>query len=252
MKVYINTIPKAGTYFTAEFLAQLGFTDTGFHVGLNDVLRTKDFPLSVNIETPTATIENRPYAEVIRGLKDGEVAFGHFPVALRPLRFPGLRFICTYRHPRKTLMSEFVDFRYRRRDVRWMSRDNFQDDDAAFVAFLRQKGPVQMDRWNELLGIRRLVLLRVPGFSPRRYAFCSFDDLLEGDASGEALARWLGRDPARVPEALARARAAETKTKATGLEVDRKRLWSAEAERAYSAIGFERKMKAARRLGLNV
>jgi hypothetical protein len=252
MKVYINTIPKAGTYFTAEFLAQLGFTNTGLHVGLSEVLRTRDFPLEVNVETPTATIEKRPYAEVIRGLADNEVAFGHFPVALRPLRFPGVRFICTYRHPRTTLMSEFVDFRYRRRDVAWISPARIPDDRVAFAAFLRQKGPVQLDRWNELLRIRLLVLSRVPGFSPRRHAFCSFDDLLSNLACGLALARWLGRDPELVPEALARARATETKTKATGLAIDRRALWTAEAERVYAGIGFERRMKSARRLGLNV
>ena len=32
MSIYIYSLPKAGTYFFAAFLAELGFEDTGLHI----------------------------------------------------------------------------------------------------------------------------------------------------------------------------------------------------------------------------
>ena len=35
MKIYVYTIPKAGTYFIADFLGRIGFLNTGYHVMAN-------------------------------------------------------------------------------------------------------------------------------------------------------------------------------------------------------------------------
>lgn len=250
MKIYIQTIPKSGTYFMAAFLGQLGFTDTGLHVGLDHVLRTHDVDLKTNVETPWKAREMQPYTQTIRALSSGDVAFGHMPVGLHPIRFPDLFFICCYRHPRTTLMSEFVDFRFRRHDVPWIRPAEIPDDRAAFVAYLRKCGPEQMDKWRDLLRLRLLVALRWPGFSRRRYAFVNFDAMLSDPAVGADLARRLGIDPARVPAAMETARAAETKTKATGLALDRAAFWSDAAEAAYADLGAERRVRRAQRLGL--
>lgn len=252
MKIYVNTIPKSGTYFMAEFLEGLGYRNTGLHVAYDHVLRTKDHSLRVNVETPSKTAEKCPYRDAISGLAPGDVAFGHFPVALRPLRFPDLFFVCCYRHPRKTLMSEFVDFRFRRKDVGWIAPDEIADDRAAFVTYLRHQGPVQMEKWQDLLRAAWLVRLHWPGFSRRRYFFCNFDDMIAGEAPATRLAIALGADPSRVPAALSTALAAETKTKATDLNLDRNAFWSDEAEVAYRALGADRMVRRGRRLGWHV
>ncbi|MEC7762483.1 MAG: hypothetical protein VX874_11300 [Pseudomonadota bacterium] len=250
MKIYIQTIPKSGTYFMAAYLGHLGFNDTGLHVGLDHVLRTHDFDHKTNVETPWKTRAMQPFAQTIRDLAPGDVAFGHMPVGLQPIRFPGVIFICCYRHPRTTLMSEFVDFRFRRRDVPWISASEIPDDRAAFVTYLRTAGPEQMETWRDLLRLRRRVSVRWPGFAPRRYAFVNFDAMLTDPRVAADLARRLGIDPARAPAAMEAARASETKTKATSLTLDRAAFWSDEAEAAYAALGAERYVDRATRLGL--
>lgn len=250
MRIYIQTIPKSGTYFMAAFLSELGFNDTGLHVGLDHVLRTKDFDLRTNVETPGRTRAMQPYAQTILGLAAGDVAFGHMPVGLHPIKFPRVFFVCCYRHPRKTLVSEFVDFRFRRQDVPWIKPSEIADDRVAFATYLRKCGPEQMDKWRDLLRVRRLVTLRWPGFSARRYAFVNFDAMLADPEVPRALAERLGVDPQRVPDAMAAARAAETKTKATGLTLDRNAFWSDEAEAAYAALRAEARVRRAKSLGL--
>lgn len=252
MKIYIDTIPKAGTYFTAAFLSELGFTDTGLHVGQEEVLRTADFDARINAERPTKTAEKRAYAEVIRGLKEGELAFGHYPVALHPLRFPGVFFVCCYRHPRKTLVSEFIDFRFRRKDIGWISPRRIADDQEAFRAYMERHAARHLSAMRALLGVSWLMRVRAPGFTRRRYAFCNFDDLLTDSAVARNLAAAVGADPERAPAALEAAKAAETKTKATDIAVNRAALWTPEAERLYAASGAERLVRRARRLGWTI
>jgi hypothetical protein len=254
MPVYIYTIPKAGTYFLAALLEQFGLRDTGFHISKESYLDTKKHPLEVNARTPSVAKVAGNYLQVIRNLADDEVAFGHFPAPLvwRALP-PKLKFICAYRHPRHTLVSEFIDFRFRREDVRWVSREAIADDADAFTEYLRTHGTTSH------AAIFQAMLLHQQNLqfelaSPREQKasiFVNFDNVLRDVNTILHVAGFVGRDVsfAEAQAALEATKAAETKTKADKVTVDREALWSSKAEKLYQESIFPRIIMTARAVG---
>lgn len=249
-KIYIYTIPKAGTYFLADFVARLGFRNTGYHVNQRSFLDTGRFDLETNARFPSRAMVRQHFTRTLREMPDRSLAFGHFPVPLMGWMFPEFFFVCAYRHPRQTLMSEFVDFRFRREDIKWISREAIPDDRDAFCAFLLRHGEAHMAVFAQMIA---LSLLRAEPLCSRfqgpRFHMLSFDRLLADPAEAEALGAALGADPAAARAALAATRAAETKTKATGLAIDRAALWSDQAEALYAALEPEAYVARGRELG---
>jgi hypothetical protein len=250
MKVYIYTIPKAGTYFLADFVSRLGYRDTGYHVSQNKVLDTAKFDMDTNARFPSRSMVRQSFMKTLKGLQDGDLAFGHFPVPMMAWMFPDFFFICAYRHPRKTLMSEFIDFRFRREDVRWLSQNEIADDQDAFVAYLERHGEVHMSIFSQMLGIS--LLRQEPlcsRFQTDRFHMLNFDAMLKGNDAAQDLAARLGVGAEEAVRALEATKAAETKTKATGLEIDRDALWSDKAEVAYARLNAEAYVTRGRELG---
>jgi hypothetical protein len=66
MKVYIYTIPKAGTYFLADFIARLGFNNTGFHVNQNKFLNTAKLDMDTNARFPSRAMERQSFTRTLR------------------------------------------------------------------------------------------------------------------------------------------------------------------------------------------
>ena len=253
MKIYIYTIPKAGTYFLADFIARLGFSNTGFHVSQKSFLDTAAFDLETNARFPSKTKQKQLFYRTLTRMSDGELAFGHFPVPLMSWMFPDFYFVCAYRHPRRTLVSEFIDFRFRRADIAWISRDSIADDRQAFCAYLLRHGQAHMTIFSQMLGVT--MLLNEPlcrRFQHERMHLLNFDRFLQGPEGALALAEALGVDPALAPEALEATRAAETKTKATDLKVDRTALWNDEAEDIYARLDAEAFVQRGRELGWDI
>lgn len=250
MKVYIYTIPKAGTYFLADFVSRLGYNNTGYHVSQNKFLNTAKFDMDTNARFPSRSMVKQPFMKTLKTMRDGDLAFGHFPLPLMAWMFPDFFFVCAYRHPRKTLMSEFVDFRFRREDVRWLSRDEIADDRDAFVAYLDRHGEVHMSIFSQMLGItllRQEPLCR--RFQNERFHMLDFESMLKGKDGATGLAASLGIGADEALRALEATKAAETKTKATGLEIDRDALWSERAEEAYVRLNAEAYVTRGRELG---
>jgi hypothetical protein len=253
MKVYIYTIPKAGTYFLADFISRLGFHNTGFHISQHKFLNTAKLDMDTNARFPSRAMERQPFMKTLRGMKDSDLAFGHFPVPMMAWLFPDFFFVCAYRHPRQTLISEFIDFRFRREDVKWISREAIPDDRTAFATFLESHGEAHMSIFSQMLGItllRQEPLCR--RFQSDQFHMLNFETLLKTPQGAEDLARSLGVDPALAAAALAETKAAETKTKATGLEIDRAALWSDHAEELYAAINAEAYVARGRELGWTI
>lgn len=254
MKIYVYTIPKAGTYLLAELIARLGFVNTGFHVNRDQYLDTHSIDPDTNARFPSRATKNQVFLRTLGDMQPGEVAFGHFPVPLMGWLFPQFVYVCAYRHPRRTLMSEFVDFRFRRRDVPWVMPDAIPDDRAAFCEYLRQHGEKHMVTVSQMLALT--LLLNEPLCGDYRdgdtYHMLSFDRLVADPAEAERLARFLCADPALARTAHAQALAAETKTKATGLDIDRAALWSDEAEALYAALNAEAYVQRGRELGWEI
>lgn len=255
MAVYIYSMPKAGTYFLAKLLESLGFEDTGFHIDRLEYLDTRSQPPEVNTATPAKARVRRFFVPVVRELTERQVAFGHFALPLNPavLGDDG-RYVCAYRDPRATLVSEFLDFRFRRTGVAWALPAAVPDDKDAFVAYLKRHGVT-----GHLAIFREFVLLRAmlasPLASPHLVRACHFVnfDHLRGDAQAVVpLARFLhvALDLAQAERHLAQTLAAETKTKATGLSIDRNALWTDEAEAIYARSRFPQIRRMAENLGL--
>ncbi len=253
MKIYIYTIPKAGTYFLADFVARLGFHNTGFHVSQTSVLNTAKLDMETNARFPSRAMEQQSFMATLRNMTDGELAFGHFPMPLMAWLFPQFFMICAYRHPRQTLMSQFVDFRFRREDIKWIERAQIPDDRDAFCAYLERKGEGHMAVFAQMLAITVLRSEPLCGqFQTNQFHMLNFDDLLKTPQVAIDLAGRLGILPDRATEALEETRNAETKTKATGLKIDRTALWSDRAEQLYHNINAEAYVTRGRELGWTI
>lgn len=254
MKIYIYTIPKAGTYLLAELIAQLGFVNTGYHVNQHKFLNTRKLDAETNARFPSRAMEKQLFVRTLTGMRDGEVAFGHFPVPLMGWLFPAFVYVCAYRHPRRTLVSEFIDFRFRRQDVPWISPAAIADDATAFCEYLTRQGPGHMTVVSQMLGLTLLLNEPLCGRFQEgaKFHMLSFDRLRTDPTEAARLARFLGVDPALAGPALAEALDADTKTKATDLAIDRDALWTEAAEAAYAALGAEDYARRGRELGWDI
>lgn len=253
MKVYIYTIPKAGTYFLADFVTRLGFRNTGFHVSQSEFLNTHKLDHETNIKYPVRAIEKQFFVKTLRGLSDLDLAFGHFPVPLMSMLFPGFFFVCSYRHPRTTLVAEFVDFRFRRADVKRLNRERIPDDRSAFCAYLENEGPGHINIFAKMIGVTLLANEALyQAADGHRFHVLNFDELLKDPTVAINLASALGVDAERAIAALDETRSAETKTKATGLAIDREAFWSDRAEEIYHKLNAEAFVARGRELGWTI
>lgn len=253
MKLFIYTVPKSGTYLLAEFMGFLGFSNTGYHVSINDFLDTRGFGFEENSKTPSVAEKEQFFSDTLLSLREGEIAFGHLPAPLVGWAFPDFKFICSYRHPEKTLLSEFVDFRFRRDDVNWLSRDECPNDIDAFAVYLRNHGPIHLSIFSEMLAVA--ALYREPllnGFLRSNLIFVNFDCFLRSPVEAVRIADRFDRDPVFALQARQKALAANTKTKAVGLEVDRESFWNEETKKIYAGLKVEALVEKGRELGLDL
>ena len=253
LKIYIHTIPKAGTYLLAEYIENLGFHNTGYHISQNNYLDTKSFNHEENAVTPSITAKNKFFIAQLRSLRKRDVAFGHLPAPLVNWLFPDMYFVCAYRNPRKTLVSEFVDFRFRRSDVRWLSKEKIAGDADAFATYLRNHGAIHMSIFSQMLAAA--TLFQDPIFTryeAQKAIFVNFDDFLAGPGEARRIAEFLGVDVTMAEEARTRAISAETKTKATNLDIDRAAFWTEEAEAIYHDLQIPAYIQKAVDTGWNI
>ena len=241
MKLYIYSIPKAGTYFLASLIGKMGYENTGYHINATSYLDTLHFDAETNRERPSKTRRNNSFVTILRGLSDGQLAFGHFPAPSLPDALPGFKFVCAYRHPRKTLVSEFVDFRFRRKDVRWVLPQAIPDDNVAFETYLKRQGRAQERIFAHMLSVQLSVSEpSCLGFFPARFHFLNFDTLMtKPENTLLKLANFLSFEGAGVMDLFTQTLASETKTKATAIDLDRDALWTREAEKIYSSMSFD-------------
>lgn len=255
MSVYIYTLPKAGTYFVADLLERLGLENTGFHIAKDHYLDTKTHTLEENAQRPTTTTVQRFFAPVVRELAPHQFAFGHFPLPLNPqVAPPHLKYICAYRHPKRTLMSEFIDFRFRRTDLSWISAQKIENDVAAFERYLEVHGT----RAHQLI-FKNVVTYRILSAHPLQSPlfhdtgiFLNFDKLLRDPKIVERIAEFVDMPIPldRAQELLNETLNSETKTKATDLNIDREQFWSERAIELYEASGFPLAIEMGRDAGL--
>jgi len=250
-RVYIYTVPKAGTYLMDAFLTQLGYSSTGWHISLNNYLDTTAHDEDTNRVRPGETSVARNYLNSFRRVPAGGHAFGHFnPLFVPPamLRTLDYRIIAVKRHPREVLVSEFIDFRHRRSDVGFVSAQAQPDHRQAFVVYLRDHAPVIRNicmNWLLLLDNARSAYYReIVG---DRVLFIDFKQFLDAKAGPEAALRveqFLNpaqpRPAERVKQFWSAALAADNKTRSDSLDLPyaRDSLWTPEAVARYEELGF--------------
>lgn len=256
MPVYIQTLPKAGTYFLGEVLTRLGFDNTGIHLFQKFYLDTGKYSLEQNAKRPSTTHVRKNFKPVVANLKPNEFLFGHFPLSLNLATVSDrMKFIVAYRDPRKTMVSEFIDFRFRRADVKLFSTKAIPDDHKAFHAYLHRQGVKgHFTNMRNIVLLREMVRSGLMGPPARRFHFVHFDALLADPSELAKIAAFLERplEPDAAAEMLAACRAAETKTKATDVAFDRDAAWDEEAEAIYENSGYPWLLEAGRKAGLTL
>lgn len=253
MKAFIYTVPKSGTYLLAEFLERLGYTNTGYHVAVDHYLDTKNFDLQENATRPSSTERREDFLIKLLSLKDDEFAFGHIPAPLAGWALPKFQFICAYRNPRKTLISEFIDFRFRRTDLDWINKEACEDDLEAFELYLERHARDHLFIFSEMLAVATLYKDPMLGhFLQSRLVFVNFDNFLQRTDDAIRIAAHFGHTEEEALAAREGALSMETKTKAIGLDIDRKRFWTPEAERRYAKLAASDLVIQARSLGLEL
>jgi hypothetical protein len=251
VRAYIYTVPKAGTYLMDAYLSALGMASTGWHVDLESYLDTRRLEWQVNVATPSAAAVAQPYLSTFAKMPLGSHAVGHFSPLYIPLGVfarQAMRVVAMWRHPREVLVSEFVDFRFRRTDVEFVSERRQPDSREAFLIYMREHAS----------GIRHIchdqLLLREVhghpdfrnrlGFDPLKIVdFRTFLDPDEGWLKAREVANFLGfkLSNEQVRQCWQQALDADNKTRADtlALPLPREALWTPEAVRQYKALGFD-------------
>lgn len=258
MSVYIYTLPKAGTYFLAELLSNMGLHNTGYHLSSpTSYLDTKRHSLDANAKAPGVAKTEKYFVPLVRNINKNDVLFGHFPLPRNQHIAPRhMKYLCAYRHPRKTLMSEFVDFRFRRDDIPWLSRKEIPDDTVAFERYLERHGTTShLSIFQNIVVYHSIINhpLETPAERNRVFSL-QFDTLLQTPGMVHDIAMFLGLDISK-PEAEVIHRKtldADTKTKAVSLDVDRAALWSTRAEELFARSGFPLAISYAQDQGMQV
>jgi len=247
-QLFLSTIPKAGTYLIAEFMELLGYSNTGFHIGVDRYLDTKNFDHNINATLPSKTVKLAGFVDILERMQSGQLAFGH----LNPLDFPQdirakFHFICGYRAPRTTLVSEFIDFRFRRKDVTWINAEAVSDDLQAFETYLKRHGPEHRSIWAGFLAFHGFQQRRSPAVTSTLECviFYDFDEVLSpehGPSELMRLAAFLGDELERANAVKLHEKLLLTRTKTSSrdtlFDLPREALWTPAATHLYDLMGF--------------
>ena len=143
--IYLYTVPKAGTYLLSNALEELGFKNSGFHISFNGYLDTLGHTAETNRFFPSRTVVKQPFIKTFKSCY-GMLSFGHLsPSFLPPGILKEFNIICSYRDPFEVLVSEFNDFRFIRRDVKFCSKETCANDITAFTIYLKTQVTVIRD-----------------------------------------------------------------------------------------------------------
>lgn len=231
--LYIYTMPKAGTYFLAGLCEEFAIPNSGLHVGFSGYLDTLNHPHRVNRHRPSATRINQSYIKTFKQCA-GKLAFGHLsPSFLPPGIFFDTQVVASYRDPMEVLISEYNDFRFIRRDVKFCSQQNIVDDVMAFGLYLERQAPVIRDIMIEMS--RYLDCFAQPLYAPKYKSnvpiIIDYNRLSSPDYRlwlDDVFAHFLPGISMTFSQALEAAYGKKTKTLSNGYTFDPESMWTAE------------------------
>ncbi|HXQ24672.1 MAG TPA: sulfotransferase domain-containing protein [Candidatus Acidoferrales bacterium] len=238
-RVFLTTIPKAGTYMMAKLLPRLGVADCGVHVMRHGVVDHRFAPEQLRRHYPSAV--GRPIAldDSIRLIAAGQFAFGHIGVCNAEIRalFADFKIVMMYRNLRDAYASFVRYYLEIRRDTIAVHRASlFHRDLQSLIAWdLDREGPYRLIGFREVCAWRR-----EPNVLALRY-----EDMV-GDFGRERqmevmreLRKFLGADvdDATLADVLDTVIGQPTVTK-TERRTTASEHWTPELERMYRRIGF--------------
>lgn len=149
-RVFLVSLPKAGTYLLATFLREMGWTDTEVHVGIHEITDYRGLTVDEKLAQARTRVAAMPFETSVSLVAPGQFAVGH--IAFDPRReqlLKPFRRILIIRRWRDCLTS-FMRFESRRISLdplrhsadrtQWAS---LQDPRAKFVAYLKIFGETQ-------------------------------------------------------------------------------------------------------------
>lgn len=179
--VFINTVPKAGTYLMARAFEQVGYGNTHLHVMDNYLHDNRGVPENEIHWEPDLRKVVVPAEGVAALLRAGEFAVGHVEAlkTILAIEAAGVRVINIAREPRAQLLSMFVFLRQKVKPTPdaalWQSMEGLD----AFKAFL---GSSHIRRW---IGQTRVMVEHGP--------LLRFEDLRAGEVSADVVGRAMAR-----------------------------------------------------------
>jgi hypothetical protein len=220
-RVFVLSLPKAGTYLMAALLERLGFTATGWHVRLHGYEDYGTVPLAAARQAPEKCRREQPLAATLAAIPAGAFAVGHLShspetaTLLQPFRR-----ILLLREPRAALMSrvrfQWASGRAAARAAPWRTAATPQ---AALLQFLHDEGPERLAHLRSL----------APWKDDRDLFALRFEDMQDdtcAPARLTALCAWLGRSlPEPAASLLWRLRATETLTRWSGAAAAPELVW---------------------------
>jgi len=238
-RVFLTTIPKAGTYMMAKMLPRLGVADCGIHVLRQGVVDHRFAPERLRRHFPSALSRSIEMADALRLIAPGQFAFGHLGLKDGDVRalLADFKVVLMIRDLRDVYVSLLRFFREIRRDMPALDKASlFLPELKDLVAWdLEEEGPYR------LIGFRHLAAWRgEPNVHTLRY------EEVVGDAGSErqmevmrGLRDFLG-SPAgdrALADILATVVGQPTMTKTESRTLAAEH-WDDEVERLYRRVGF--------------
>ncbi|NQY78727.1 MAG: sulfotransferase domain-containing protein [Candidatus Caenarcaniphilales bacterium] len=235
--ILLTTIPKAGTYFFAEILSEIGATNRHLHVAKSHAETLYYAPEEVNRFTPKKAKVPLTISQALYTVLPGEFVFGHIAKPmLEEVFLNRFKIIYSYRDHKEAMQAEFYWFREIRKDMEEeFNKFKHLSVEEHFIKYLEIFGPTRvrlfrfLDMWR-----READVLSIDFNKFRNERDYARDKVIE-------ISKYIDMelDSARAEEILDTCFNKDTKTK---VKRDKSiNLWTPEAEKIYEALQKKQK-----------
>ena len=235
--ILLTTIPKAGTYFFAEILSEIGAKNRHLHVAKTHAETLYYAPEEVNRFTPKKAKVPLTISQALHTILPQEFVFGHIAKPmLEQVFLDRFKIIYSHRDHKEAMQAEFFWFREIRKDME-EEFNKYKDlsPEEHFIKYLKIFGPTRvrlfrfLDMWRREPGVLSIDFNKFR--AERDYAHRQV----------LAMAEHIGIeiDEPRAEEVLDTCFNKDTKTK---VKRDRSiNLWTPEAEKIYDSLLHKQK-----------
>lgn len=240
MKIFVITLPKAGTYLIAEILKKMGFEQSA-HISTHDIIDLKITDLDTLRANPDVYVKPTTFTRALEVVKPNHFAVGHIPCQ-EPIKeaLLGWKKIFAYRNMRDIVISA----------VRYYSKikhPRYDDLEKAFYFKSLPMGEEKIALWMQLWGEEHVLLAKemAPWLVDPSVMSVRFESLIGVNGSDHQL-KSVKQIATHVGKELADEEAAKiitdsiatTTSTSTGKLSDYKEWWTPNLETIYTEMGF--------------